>query len=893
MCGRVIAVLLIILSLSLDAFPQCSWAPRHSAQFRNTALDVAADDSGFLWVATGYGVSLYDIRGAGGAPIAVTSIALPGTTRTVLPVAGGIAYAGSGTRLWVLRRDGESLATVRSFDLGATVNDLAAREVLFVATANGIAHYTLFDPSNPIRTGVVLPTSGANVTSLAIHGNDLFAADGDATVEIFNFAVPSLPQHTGDLTSLTRSSAVHADGTGFVFVSDTFGQSTDVFSGSTRLARLALGATSFARGAGAARFMAGPDRTLRGADLSNTSRVTTLFEQTLGAVEGTDNAIHAMALSDETLYVAAGDIGLVTLDTSSLEKPYPLVGYLSGATSTTVAAGDRAWFADSGGKVTEYSIDTTGLSLEFERTWSGGNTLHDVADGQLLASSGSTVTGWTLAPALPTASFTATFPASVLSAVLRGTGAVALLSDRSLWTANPTPTAVTGLHADHLVRSGNALLLAEATDAGTTLLRYYASGDLSSTPVEVTVPGIAVGGVALSGTRATVFTFTGINVIDLTTSTVSVVSGSNTVIPARLELAGEALLALADDEIRVYENGALARTIALPSDGAALDTSGTVAVVATSDGPLAASWTRDMPDPARHTASAVYTGIAHDGTRLALSGKQRIDLFATASGLAPHFIATVDPAGVLERTGVEIDHELFTLSASGTVTVLSRAGAALRSVRFDRGADARALGIRSAGGALWVSFEKGCQSGACVQETLVVDPATLSQTSTMNGGVVDATWSGTKAWALFAQPSEMRVLNLADPRHPAVIVSAAAPPTATSIAYRAGRVFLLAEQLFAFHESTLGASDIYLAAVQPAGSQKLRILGDCAVVTGRSAGVEWYDARTWDVVPSPWEAPSTLRTFVVSPDRIHFLTDHSLEVWTMTDPPPDRRRAVR
>jgi hypothetical protein len=116
------------------------------------------------------------------------------------------------------------------------VNDIAAAgSYLFVATSNGLAHFDALEATNPIRNPGTLATTGTNVTAVAATSTKLFAADGDASVDFFSISVPSIPQKTGELASLPFSTAVHALGDN-VFVSDVFGQNTDVFSG-TRASR--------------------------------------------------------------------------------------------------------------------------------------------------------------------------------------------------------------------------------------------------------------------------------------------------------------------------------------------------------------------------------------------------------------------------------------------------------------------------------------------------------------------------------------------------------------------------------------------------------------------------------------------------------------------------------
>ncbi|HEX7809795.1 MAG TPA: hypothetical protein VF608_13755, partial [Thermoanaerobaculia bacterium] len=370
MRGRVTAVLVLLLSLSQAAQSQCNWTPRYSGQFRTTAFDVSLDND-MLWVATGYGVQL--LKRNGTSVTIVDAIALPGSTRVVRANGSGIAYVGSGQRIYVVRRNGTQLEIVRFVDAGGTVNDLQIHQGsdLFVATAKGAAHYSAIPADTLTRSNAIFATSSQNVSSIAINGVNLYTADGDASVEIFNISIPSLAQKTDQISTVNAATAVHvADN--FLFVSDRFGQNTDVISGTTRLARLPIGATSFASSSSRVHFVAGPDRTVRVVDFNNLSLPTELFEYLLPPTDGTDNTIHAIARSGDAVYVAAGDIGLVTFDAAKLAKPYPLAGYATGATTSSVVAGDRTWVSNAAGAIAESRIDPQGVSLTQLRTWNAG-----------------------------------------------------------------------------------------------------------------------------------------------------------------------------------------------------------------------------------------------------------------------------------------------------------------------------------------------------------------------------------------------------------------------------------------------------------------------------------------------------------------------------------------
>src|SRR5436190_22407799 len=115
MRGRVAAVLISIL-LAAPAFPQCNLTPVATAQFRSTVFDLSIENNR-LWAATSYGLTLYDLTFD--PPVILDSIALAGTTR-VVRAANGVAYAGSGSAIQVVRWNGAALQLAGSVDAGAT-----------------------------------------------------------------------------------------------------------------------------------------------------------------------------------------------------------------------------------------------------------------------------------------------------------------------------------------------------------------------------------------------------------------------------------------------------------------------------------------------------------------------------------------------------------------------------------------------------------------------------------------------------------------------------------------------------------------------------------------------------------------------------------------------------
>ena len=204
------------------------------------------------------------------------------------------------------------ITTVGSFDAGATVNDILVTTThLYVATANGLRQYDLLNQSNPTLTSAVFQTSGANVSSLSLAGDFLYAADGDNSVEVFDVTIPSIPQKAGSLQSLPRSTAVHATTTR-IYVSD--GQNTDVFVGSgttaTKAATVPIGSTAFAAWSGDTIFAAGTDRRVRALDWTNAGTPVEVFSADVLPTGGSVNRAAALTIQGGALYVAAGDAGL-------------------------------------------------------------------------------------------------------------------------------------------------------------------------------------------------------------------------------------------------------------------------------------------------------------------------------------------------------------------------------------------------------------------------------------------------------------------------------------------------------------------------------------------------------------------------------------------------------
>ncbi|HYH07334.1 MAG TPA: hypothetical protein VEK11_09785 [Thermoanaerobaculia bacterium] len=891
MRGRVKAIfsLILLLGLSPTLIADCSWSPQYSAELRTTALDVAVDGN-FLWVATGYGVQLVQNDRV------VDTLPIPGNTRVVRPNGTGLAYVGSGSRVHIVRREGNSLQLVRSVPARATVNDILIAGYLFVATSSGIDHFDLIDPTTPFKTTIALATSSPNVTSLAAGRNTLYAADGDSTVETFAIAVPALPQGTGSLESLPRSSYVHF-ANDWLFVSDAFGQNTDVFTGTNRLARMPFGSASFAAN-GQTYFVAGTDRTLRAIDLTNLTRIAERYEAILAPTDGTDNAIHAIARNGNTLYVAAGDLGLVQLDATTIAKPFTLVSYATAPVSSVRAAGDKAWLANAAGTITEQRIVPAGVDLTEIRTWEAGvgAVIRDARDNGLLTTNGSQATLWALVSATPTAAATFNFADTIVDAVASDAFVVAILPNGSVWTTPSPQTAPQQLPVTEallLARNGSSVAVAEVrVEDGKTVLHYFRDGDFAAGAQKFTIDGAAIGSIALDATRAAVFTFNGINVVDLATGNVRVIADSQRVIPRELAFAGDDLLVLDSRRLLVYADArTLVRDITLPADADAFDVANNVAVLATTEGPAAALFQNSVPAPQARFTSSYPTKLAASSQHVYLFDRDGVDVYSTA-GEAPHYVTTARAAGAIDLAASATT--LYTLASNGSVTAWTPAGGVLAQAAISEGNDSQPLSIATVGNAVWVSLSSGCTSGNCQRRTFVLDPNTLAVTSTMTGAVRDVVVTNTRAYALFDTPNELRVIDIADALHPSQVVAVARPSTATSVAHEPGTVHVLGDKLYSFSDTTLTFTGDRFAAVTPDPAQQIRIEGGCAIVTGRGESPQLFTLPAWAAHTSQYDVPSAMREAAMQPGRLYLLTGHSLEIWSsIAQQPMPRRRSVR
>ncbi len=908
MLGRVAAASLLALLLAAPALPQCGLTPVASAQFRSTILDLAIDGNR-LWAATSYGLALYDLT-ADPPPI-LDTIALPGTTRAVR-VAGGVAYAASGSAIQVVRWDGRALAVVLAIDAGAVVNNLLLTTThLYAATAAGIAQYDLLVPTAPVKTAATFPTSGANVTSLALGGSALYAVDGDATLEVFNIAVPSQPLRLAAVTSLLpRPTAVNA-ADARVYVSD--GLQTDLFLGNgsnlTRAGSAAFpfGSTSFAALSPSAVFVAGSDRKLRAFDVSSAGTPVEIFHSELAPTSGTVNRMTAIAVGGGRMFAGAGDIGLLTYDVRQFTAPFPMRAYVTTPTGSVAAADGRAYFGRDAG-IAEYTQTGAGALTE-GRTWdkSEADVVQDVDGDFLLTSSGPTVTLWALSPTTPTLVGTATFRTAVRQAVLAGITAYAVLDDKTLWSADlsqlsaaPRQIAL-ALAPQFMARSGANIVLADLRNDGTTMVAMLGA-DKSSVAASAIVPGIATAGVALAGTTAAVWTFRGITLISFPSGAMSVLPQSNSVAATRLAMNGSKLAELTDSALVVWDTATqrIIAQYALPGTPAAVAISpnGALADLATFDGVTAVQLAPSSRLPSLIPAANpnMYAKkLVAIANRLVLFDGRNADIFTTSLAYRGgiHINGTVDVTAD--------DGGIFTLTNVLGVGAYTRDGEPLGSASVANASDAQPLSLAAVGGAVWVSMVRDCPLN-CEKKTAVFDArGALAQTALMSGAVRDVAVSGTRAYVLTGLPDEIRVLDISDPAHPRQIAARAAEGARApvSITFGSGIIYVLGEKLYAYDESLAKLAEPLGSYVDdPAtgvtyADQRVRVVdGGCVAVTGRQFSPQLF---TTTFAPQPsFPTPSPTRAIAAQPGKLYVLTDHSLEIWSATGPAqPARKHATR
>jgi hypothetical protein len=886
----------------LPIVSQCNYSPSYSGAFRASYLDLAIDNND-LWAATSYGVQLFD-RSVD-PPALAAAIAVPGITR-IVRIANATAYAGSGTRIYAIRKNGRSLTIAGSVDAGATVNGVVATPLsLYVATSNGLQQYDL--PALT-RNSNTFQTSGANITSLAADANltKLYVTDNDSSVEVFNITVPSSPLKSGTLDSLPRPTAVQTSGSR-VYVSD--GITTDVFvvSGgtTTKTSNAPFASTTLTTLAGDVVFTAGNDRHFHAVDWSVGGSPVELFANDVPPSSGTVNRIGAIQIAGGHMYVAAGDAGLLTYDVSSFVSPFPVRSYATGATTSATWVDGKLYVSRAAGGLTEFTKNSTG-ALTLARQWdSRTHIVHEGANGFLITSSGATLYEWTLTSTTPVLVSSVTFPANITSAILIGFNAYVILDNRTLATTDlgaATPVAqaipLTSLSPSFIAHSGNAVAISDIHDDGTTTVAFFPTHNFAAAPQTISVSGSASSGVAISGSTVALFTFRGINLIDFAANgSTSVVPQSNASLVRRIAFNNGTLFTLTDDSLTTWDITAqkATRTLALPQSGSALAID-TIAAIPTTSGVVGVAYAAATSAPAllsTRSGNSYYRKAAASGDRLYLFDGRAVDVYETRFGFAPHQIGSARPAGITDFAITSAN--LFTVTGGGSVAAWSRDGNLLAQSQLNEGTDVQILGMNAAGGAPWVSFSRGCLSGACEKKTAVLDPKTLVRATLLDGAAVDVAETNGRAFLVFDLPAEVRSYSLNDPQHPSAIATIPAEGTHTPVSIAASdNVYVDGNKLYIYSQNLAKIGEQYdsyqadLTNTLQYTDQRVRADGGCVLVSARTLSPQFTSGAATGSVPA------VVKSMAAVPGRFYVLTDYSLEVWSsQAAPPASRRRGTR
>lgn len=876
-------------------------------RFRTTAYDVAADLTD-VWVATGHGVELW--QRAAGSLVSAGSIAVPGTTIALAPTPGGV-WVGSGRGVYFVER-ANPLRIGSWLALGAEVNDITvAGAWLYAATSSGIIQIDAVDRARP-AIGRTLNTTAGSALSVAVLGQHLYAADGDRTVEAYAIGTPTIPQKVGTFDSLPRSLAVHAVGEA-LFVSD--GQRSEVFGGSgatmTRLGSFPFGATAVAAGAGSLRFVAGADRTVRAINvLAPVPAVFATVDTDL--TSGTVNRIMALASSGNLLIAAAGDAGVAAWSLASFAEPFPSASIEIGPVGSAWVAAERAVVAWPGGGLRRYT-ESSGI-MNPGPSW-GEGSVWKIQDGEgaaMLASSGATLQLWDVSAAVPASISSATLAGAITAAAMSGPRqAIVLLADKTAWSVDLSAAAgaATKLAVDgaptFVAASTAGVAFGEISTAGDTVIRYYAAGGTGG-PVEATIEGTSNGGIALSSTAVVAAaTFRGLVLTDLAKGGAIHVPGTAGTPVRDLEFEGDRVLVLTSGrlDVRRESDGGLVSSWRLTDEGGQIQASGDRAVVASGSGFTVIDFRRTPQAPSKlapaQDSPRFFRSMRRDGSLLWLVEKSRADLLALDAHGRPYRVDSLAYDETIVASAAARGN-LYTLSAGGKLTGRDAGGGVVAQLTLAAGPDRQMNGMLAVGDALWVSLTHGCASGGCQIEALVIDTsAGLVIGGSLPGGILDAVWSGERAWALSDSPREVRIYDISSPSSPSRVAAAAATGDPVSVAHGAGSVWALGARLGRYSEA-LQPQEEFLDpwTADPSGrvtyiDQKVRAAGDCLIVAGREAAPRVYrvSGGTISEVAAP-AAAGAVRDIVHDGESIHLLGEHSLEGWT-TLPAPERSRLLR
>ncbi|MBI2214514.1 MAG: hypothetical protein HYU52_12780 [Acidobacteria bacterium] len=918
MNARTPLIALLSFLVSLPALSQCVWTPVFDGAYRATALDAAVDGND-LWVATSWGLELYDA--SFDPPYPITTIPLGGTTSAVA-AAGGKVYVGSGAKFLVMSKSGGSIVTIGSTSLGGTVSDLLVLgPYVFAATSGGVAQIDVAVADNPalVRT---LSTTNIGARSLALLGATLYATDGDSTVEAYNVQLPSAPQKLGTFNSLTPSLWV-SEASGRLYVSD--GQRTEVFIGSgalmTRVATLAAGANAAVAGTGSVVYLVGDDRILRAYEVSQ-SGTAKLFAGKSTPLGGTVNRYLELLALNGRLHGAAGDAGLASFDARGFTAPFVLRGHALGQMSSAVSLGSSVVSAKPAGGLFKYGVGPAG-ELTPQTNWDVGSAsiVRDGNGSRVLTTSGTRARVWDVSQSPPVEVSSVTLSTTIVSAALNGNGGIAVLADQTAWTldfsalqGSATKVDLGGAKPSFVERGGSDIAFADLNESGTTTVRFFSGGVLTSAPAIATIEGATTSGLGVSGTGLVAgVTFKGISVVNFGQGgAVSIYPGTNSIIARDVQMSGNNLFVLATATIQYWDASTktLEREIELDSTSTTVhSTSGSgSAVVATEEGLSTIQYASTSGTPlelAAGTSNRYYRDLfAGDRVLHLFDGRAVTTLPLDSSGM-PGLGRELALSGSIVDIAA-VGTSLFVLAINGTVTGYSAAGVQTSIYQVDESSDQRMIGMRTVAGALWVTVETNCLSGECELRTLVLDPrTTLAKSATLPGGVAAAAAGGARAWAALSVPAEIRVYDVSDPFHPAALVGRASTGNPVAIAHDAARnaVYAIGQRVYVYTDTQLDGAgtllDPYVS--DPSGrvgyvDQQIHVSGNCALITGRTFSPQLFrinGAASWIAEPLAGSAAAAVRSSAITGGKTYLLSDYSLEVWSSTGSTLVRHRPVR
>lgn len=123
-------------------------------------------------------------------------------------VGAGVVYHGHGGSVAAIALEGEPIEVGRTPGLAGLVHDLAVDgELLFAAAGNaGLAAFSLADPRRPTLVGMA--ATGDTARGVAVAGGLAYVAAGDAGLEVFDVADPARPRRIGSAPVAGRARRV-------------------------------------------------------------------------------------------------------------------------------------------------------------------------------------------------------------------------------------------------------------------------------------------------------------------------------------------------------------------------------------------------------------------------------------------------------------------------------------------------------------------------------------------------------------------------------------------------------------------------------------------------------------------------------------------------------------